>query len=556
MAKPVLLTVDDDPGVSRAIERDLRRRYGAQFRVLRAESGEQGLDLLNKLKLRDDRVALLLADQRMPRMTGVEFLHRAIEVFPQAKRALLTAYADTEAAIRAINEVDLDHYLRKPWDPPEEILYPVVSDLLAAWEADAPPETEDVRIIGQRVLAGSHVLRDLLARNDISYRWHDVEDAEAVRLLGAAGIERPRLPVAVLKDGTVLEDPAPLALAEALGLQTRAEHTLYDLVVVGGGPAGLAASVYGASEGLRTLMVEREAPGGQAGQSSLIENYLGFPNGLSGRDLARRASAQVRRFGAEVLAVQSVEGLEDKGAGKALRLSDGAELRAHSVVIATGVAYRTLDAPGLDGFTGAGVFYGAAMTEAATCQDQHVVVVGGANSAGQAAMYFATNGVGRVTMLIRGHSLEKGMSQYLVDRIAAQENIEVRLGTRVAEAHGDGRLQAVTVRRQWPDGVVEERLDPIAAMFIFIGAQPQTDWLDGQVERDERGFILSGPDLLADGHRPPGWKLERDPFLLETSVPGVFVAGDVRHGSVKRVASSVGEGAMAVRFVHEHLAGR
>jgi thioredoxin reductase (NADPH) len=556
MAKPVLLTVDDDPGVSRAIERDLRRRFGSDFRVLRAESGEQGLDLLNKLKLRDDRVALLLADQRMPRMTGVEFLERAIDVYPEAKRALLTAYADTEAAIKAINDVDLDHYLRKPWDPPEEILYPVVADMLAAWEADAPPETEDVRLIGHRILAGSHALRDLLARNDISYRWLDADDAEGNRLLSAAGVERPALPVAILKDGTVLEDPAPLALAEALGLQTQAERSLYDLVVVGGGPAGLAASVYGASEGLRTLMVEREAPGGQAGQSSLIENYLGFPNGLSGRDLARRASAQVKRFKAEVLAVQAVEHLDDTGAAKVLRLSGGDELRAHAVVISTGVAYRKLEAPGVDGFTGAGVYYGAAMTEATSCQDEHVVVVGGANSAGQAAMYFATNGVGKVTMLIRGSSIEKGMSQYLVERIQAQQNIEVRLGTRVAEAHGDGRLQAVTVRRQWPEGVVDERLEPIAAMFIFIGAQPQTDWLDGQVQRDERGFILSGPDLLPDGHKPPGWKLERDPFLLETSVPGVFVAGDVRHGSVKRVASSVGEGAMAVRFVHEHLAGR
>jgi len=556
MAKPVLLTVDDDPGVSRAIERDLRRRFGSDFRVLRAESGEQGLDLLNKLKLRDDRVALLLADQRMPRMTGVEFLERAIEVYPEAKRALLTAYADTEAAIKAINDVALDHYLRKPWDPPEEQLYPVVGDLLAAWVADAPPETEDVRLIGHRFLAESYALRDLLARNDISYRWFDVEEPEAQRLLGAAGVPEARLPVALLKDGTLLEDPTPVQMADALGLQTRAERALYDLVVIGGGPAGLGASVYGASEGLRTLMVEREAPGGQAGQSSLIENYLGFPRGLSGRELARRASAQARRFGVEVLAVQSVEHLEDSGGAKALRLSDGSDLRAHAVVVATGVAYRTLDAPGVHDFTGAGVYYGAAMTEAATCADQHVIVVGGANSAGQAAMYFATNGVGKVSMLIRGNSLQKGMSQYLVDRIDAQENIEVRLGTRVLEAHGDDRLRAVTVRRQWPDGAVDERLEPIAAMFIFIGAQPQTAWMNGQIQRDEKGFILTGPDLEPRGHKPPGWKLDREPFLLESSMPGVFVAGDVRHGSVKRVASSVGEGAMAVRFVHEHLAGR
>jgi thioredoxin reductase (NADPH) len=544
VSKPVLLTVDDDPAVSRAIERDLRRRYGERFRVLRAESGDQALDLLRRLKVRDERVALLLADQRMPRMSGVEFLSEAIALYPEAKRALLTAYADTEAAIRAINEIDLDHYLRKPWEPPEEQLYPIVGDLLDTWEADAPAETEDVRLVGPRFLASAHVLRDLLARNDIAYRWIDVEDEEGQRLLGAAGLADPDMPVALLRDGTVLEAPAPVALAEALGLSTRAERSLYDLVVVGAGPAGLAAGVYGASEGLRTLLVEREAPGGQAGQSSRIENYLGFPRGLSGHELARRAAAQVRRFDAEVLTVQSVVGIEQRGGAKVLKLSDGNEIRAHAVVIATGVSYRTLDAPGVHELTGAGVYYGAAMTEARACAKQHVIIVGGANSAGQAAMYFSQHAA-KVSILCRGDDLARGMSQYLVDRIYAAENVEVRTQTNVVSAEGDGHLEAVVVRG--PDG--EERLEAVA-MFIFIGARPETDWLDGNVARDERGFILSGLEL------PKGWPLDRDPHLLETSVPGVFVAGDVRHGSMKRVASSVGEGAMAVRFVHEYLAGR
>jgi thioredoxin reductase (NADPH) len=548
VAKPVILTVDDDPAVSRAIERDLRRRFAERFRVMRAESGDQALDVLKRLKLRDEQVALILADQRMPRMSGVEFLGEALGVFPDSRRALLTAYSDTEAAIRAINDLDLDYYLRKPWEPPEQELYPVVSDLLDAWEAEAPPAVEDVRLVGPRFLAEGHALRDLLARNDFAYRWYDIEEAEAQRLLAAAGLSDPQVPVALLKDGTVLEAPSQSDLAQALGLSTQAELELYDLVVVGGGPAGLGAAVYGGSEGLRTLLVEREAPGGQAGQSSRIENYLGFPNGLSGRDLARRAAAQARRFGAEVLAVQSVVGIESRGSALAVKLSDGGEVRAHAVVVSTGVAYRKLEAPGVQELTGAGVYYGAAMTEAKACENQHVIVVGGANSAGQAALYFATNGVGKVSVLVRGDALEKGMSQYLVDRIHAQENIEVRLGTQVAAAHGDGHLQTVTLRGS--DGTTEEV--EAVAMFIFIGARPETDWLDGQVQRDGRGFILSGPDL----GRPKGWPLERDPFLLETSLPGVFVAGDVRAGSVKRVASSVGEGAMAVRFVHEHLAGR
>jgi thioredoxin reductase (NADPH) len=546
MAKPVILTVDDDPAVSRAIERDLRRQYADRFRVVRAESGEQALDVLRRLKLRDERVALLLADQRMPRMNGVEFLDEAIAVYPDARRALLTAYADTEAAIRAINDIDLDYYLRKPWEPPDQNLYPVVGDLLESWEAGAPPDVEDVRLIGPRFLAEGHALRDMLARNGLAYRWYDADaDPEAHRLLDAAGLRAPRVPVALLKDGTVLEAPAPVELARALGLSTHAEQSVYDLVVIGGGPAGLAAAVYGGSEGLRTLVVEREAPGGQAGQSSRIENYLGFPNGLAGHELARRAADQARRFGAEMLAVQSAEALVPRGSAHGVRLSDGTEVRAHAVILATGVAYRRLDAPGVDGFTGAGVYYGAALTEAPSCQDQHVLIVGGANSAGQAAMYFSTHDVARVSVVVRGDSLERGMSRYLVDRIGAQPNIDVKLRTQVVGVDGAGHLEEVVLRNG--DGA-EERVSA-AALFIFIGARPETDWLGDAISRDERGFVLTGS-------RPRRWPLDRDPFLLEASVPGVFAAGDVRAGSMKRVASSVGEGAMAVRYVHEHLAGR
>ena len=546
MSKPVILTVDDDPAVARAVERDLRRRFGGAFRVVRAESGGEALDVLNRLKLRDERVALLLADQRMPRMNGVEFLGEALGIFPEARRALLTAYADSEAAIRAINEVDLDFYLRKPWEPPEENLYPVVEDLLEAWAAEHP-EVEDVRLIGPRFLAQGHALRDLLARNDIAYRWFDIEEEEAQRLLNAAGIEHPDVPVAVLGDGVVLQAPTPTELANHLGLSTRAERDVYDLVVIGAGPAGLAASVYGGSEGLRTLLIEREAPGGQAGQSSRIENYLGFPRGLSGKELARRFRQQAQKFDTEILSVQSAIALERRGSSTMVKVSDGTEIRAHAVVISTGVAYRRLDRPGIDALTGAGVYYGAAMTEGRACADQHVIIVGGANSAGQAALYFAENGA-RVTIACRGDDLRTGMSEYLVERIDRSPATEVRTQTQVAGAAGDGHLERVTL--SGPSG--DEEVDA-AAMFIFIGASPETDWLDGQVSRDDRGFILSGPDL---GGRPKGWPLERDPFLLETSVPGVFVAGDVRSGSVKRVASSVGEGAMAVRFVHEHLAGR
>jgi thioredoxin reductase (NADPH) len=550
---PVILTVDDEPAVLRAAARDLRRRFGRDFRVLRAESGPEALEVLDEIARRGDPVALIVADQRMPRMTGVEFLGAARSRFPDARKVLLTAYADTDAAIAAINELSLDFYLLKPWDPPEEKLYPIVAELLEDWSAEAVLAQPTVRLIGHRWSPDSHAAKDFLTRNQIPYRWVDVErDEESRRLLEAAGLSDPALPVLLTEDGVVLERPSNLELAGRFGLSTAASLPFYDLVIVGGGPAGLGAAVYGASEGLRTIMVEREAPGGQAGQSSRIENYLGFPAGLSGSELARRASAQARRFGAEILAVQEVAGVETRGPARVLRLTDGSELASHTVLVATGVEYRRLEAPGADELSGRGVYYGAAMTEGASCADQPVAIVGGANSAGQAAVYFSRHARG-VVMLIRGASIEQGMSQYLVDQIARTANIEVRTRAEVARAEGAESLEAIVVRDR--DSGDEERL-PVAGMFIFIGAAPRTEWLDGVVARDERGFIFSGPDLLVDGRPPRGWPLERQPFMLETSAPGIFVAGDVRHRSVKRVASAVGEGAMAVQEIHGYLADR
>jgi thioredoxin reductase (NADPH) len=551
-SRPVILAVDDEPAVLRAVQRDLRRRFGERYRVLRAGSGAEGLELLDELVRRGEAIAALVADQRMPVMSGVDFLEAAADRAPDARTVLLTAYADTDAAIRAINEVQLDHYLLKPWDPPEERLYPVIDDLLADWSATAGRGTPGLRIIGHRWSRESHALRDILTRNQLPLRWLDIEnDEEATRLLRASGLNGDRLPVIVLDDGEALAAPEPAELAERLGFSTHAEQPFYDIVIVGGGPAGLAAAVYGASEGLRTLMVEREAPGGQAGQSSRIENYLGFPNGLSGSDLARRASAQARRFGAEFLAVQEARGIEARGAARVVHLSDGSEIGAHAILVATGVTYRRLDAPGVADLTGRGVYYGAAMTEALTCKGQDVVIVGGANSAGQAAVYFSSY-ARRVHVLVRGGSLEAGMSQYLVDQLHRLENVDIHLETEVAGVEGDDHLDRV--RTMGKDGA--EMVLGAAALFIFIGAAPRTDWLGDLVRRDDRGFILAGPDLLHDGRPPRGWPLERDPYLLETSTPGVFVAGDVRHDSIKRVASAVGEGAMAVQSVHGYMAGR
>src|SRR4051794_26069221 len=544
--RPAILVVDDEPTVLAAVARDLRRGFGERYRIVRAGSGEEALDALQELIRRGDQVALLVADQRMPGLSGTEYLVRARAIAPTAKRVLLTAYADTEAAIQAINEVALDYYLLKPWDPPEEQLFPVVEDLLTGWEAGAALESGGVRVIGHRFSRRSHDLRDFLARNRVPGRWLDVErDAEARQLLTVAGVDDGGLPVALLEDGEVLERPTVLELAERLGVagQPAAEH--YDLVIVGGGPAGLAAAVYGASEGLKTIMVEREAPGGQAGQSSRIENYLGFPAGLTGSDLARRATDQARRLGAELLTIQDATALHVEGSGRLIELSGGGTLSASCVLVASGVAYSQLDAPGFPELTGAGIYYGAALTEARSCEDQHVVIIGGANSAGQAAVNIAKHAQ-RVTMLVRRGSIAETMSHYLVEQIEALPKVEVRTGSQaVAAEAGDGRLKALQIRG--PDGV--ETREEADACFVFIGAAPRTDWLAGVVARDERGFILAGPDV-----REHGWPLRRDPHLLETSVPGVFVAGDVRARSIKRVASAVGEGSMAVSLIHEYLA--
>jgi thioredoxin reductase (NADPH) len=542
--RPAIVAVDDEPAVLAAVARDLRRGFGERYRILRADSGPKALELLTELRTRGDQVAMLIADQRMPGMPGTDYLVQARTIVPDAKRVLLTAYADTEAAIAAINDVALDYYLLKPWDPPEEQLFPVVEDLLSTWEAGAALEAGGVRIIGHRFSKDSHDLRDFLARNRVPARWLDVErDGEARELLRVAGVEADRLPVALLEDGAVLERPTILELAERLGVTGQPAQDHYDLVIVGGGPAGLAAAVYGASEGLRTVMVEREAPGGQAGQSSLIENYLGFPAGLSGSDLARRATDQARRLGAELLTVQDVVALRAEGAGRLVDLSGGGTLSANCVLVASGVAYRQLDAPGFAELTGAGIYYGAALTEARSCAEQHVVVIGGANSAGQAAVYFAGYAA-RVTMLVRGPSLERSMSHYLIEQLAVRPNVTVRTESSAVAAEGeDGRLAHLRVRGPGGEEVVEAD-----ACFVFIGASPRTDWLDGVVARDEHGFILAGPDVRADG-----WPLKRDPYLLETSVPGVFVAGDVRARSIKRVASAVGEGSMAVSLVHQYL---
>ncbi len=546
--RPALLVVDDEPPVLRAVQRDLRSRFGEAYRVLRAGSGAEAADTMRELRKRGEPLALVLADQRMPGMTGVELLEAARDLFPKAKRALLTAYADTDAAIAAINRAQIDYYLQKPWDPPEERLFPTLEDLLGDWQADAVLADPEARLVGHRFSPASHAARDFLARNRVPYEWLDVDrDQDARQLLDLAGIDHDRLPAVFLRDGTVLEAPTPLELAGRLGLPTQAELDFYDLVIVGGGPAGLAAAVYGASEGLRTVLVERAAPGGQAGQSSRIENYLGFPNGLSGADLARRAHDQARRFGAELLTVQEVTGLEARGPQRVVTLAGGGELAGHTVLVATGVAYRRLDAPGVAGLEGRGVYYGASIVEAEACQGKTVVVVGGANSAGQAAVYLSRQ-AGRVVVVVRGPSLEASMSHYLIEQIAAIPNVEVRTGTQVAAAEGDdGHLSRV--RLSGPDG--EDELDA-GAMFVFIGAAPYTDWVGDRVGRDAKGFVLAGPDAAAsDGHR---WPLERDPYLLESTLPGVFVAGDVRHRSIKRVASAVGEGSMSVQFIHQYLA--
>jgi thioredoxin reductase (NADPH) len=546
--KPILLTVDDDPGVSRAVARDLRRHYGEAYRVVRAESGPAALQTLRELKLRGDVVAVMLADHRMPGMTGLEFLEQGMDLFPHARRALLTAYADTDAAIQAINLVDLDHYLLKPWDPPEEKLYPVIDALIELWHGDDEAPVTETKVVGHRWSAHSFEVRDFLACNSVPYRWLTSDDPEGERLLQAAGVDATAVPLVVTPSGDRLVAPSVGELAARVGLTTTPATDFYDVVIVGGGPAGLGAAVSAASEGLRTVLVERRATGGQAGQSSRIENYLGFPDGVSGVQLTNRARRQAQKFGAEILTTRDAVGLHVRPASRAIRFDDGGQVVAHAVLLATGISYRRLDVPGADALMGRGVFYGAAVTEAPACAGDEVYIVGGANSAGQAAVHLARY-ARRVTMLVRAAGLESSMSHYLVRQIAEIPNIDVRPHTEVIGLDGTDHLEGLTLCNR--DRGTTETVRA-GYLFVFIGAAPRTEWLDGVVARDSRGFVLTGPDLVG-GRRPSGWRLDRDPYFLEGSVPGVFAAGDVRANSVKRVASAVGEGAMAIQLIHSYL---
>jgi thioredoxin reductase (NADPH) len=547
--RPAIVTVDDDPDVSRAVARDLRRQYGERHRIVRAESAAAALDALRQMKLRGDLVAVILADYRMPQLNGIEFLEKAIDIYPGARRALLTAYADTGAAIDAINVVDLDYYLLKPWDPPEEKLYPVIDALLESWMSSDHRPVPETKLIGHRWSARSSEAREFLARNQVPYRWYSSDEAEGIRLLEAAREDGQTLPVVITPDGDVLVEPSDAELAAKVGLATTPSSKFYDLIVIGGGPAGLGAALYGASEGLRTVLVERTATGGQAGQSSRIENYLGFPDGVSGAQLTDRARRQAARFGAEILTTRQVTGVDVKGSARVVRFADGTKIAAHTVILSTGVTYRQLTAPGLADLTGRGVYYGSALTEATSCAGQDVFIVGGANSAGQAAVYLAKHAKS-VTILVRGPSLTKSMSHYLIEQVESFPNITVRTCTEVVEAHGTDHLERLTLRDA---NTGETEAVDAGYLFAFIGAAPLTDWLDGVLIRDDHGFVLAGPDLLVDGELPPGWPLDRAPYHLESSVPGIFVAGDVRAESAKRVASAVGDGAMAVMLVHRYL---
>ena len=552
MTKPVLLTVDDDPEVLNAIERDLRVHFRSDYRVVKASSGAQALDTVKQLKQREAQLALFLVDERMPNMTGTQFLLEAMKVYPDARRVLLTAYADTEVAITAINTVRLDHYLLKPWEPPSERLYPILDDLLSDWFARSRPGFDGIRVAGNSLSPASYAIRDFLASNQVPYQWRDVDDEAAIQALldgSNGGGGSAQLPIVFFPDGTKLVQPTTRELAEKVGLQTRAQKPFYDVIVIGAGPAGLAASVYAASEGLRTILVERSAPGGQAGTSSNIENYLGFPGGVSGADLARRAATQAKRFGAEIISAQEVVEIKREDPYRKVVLSDGTELSAYTLLITPGMEVRRLDAEGIEPLMGAGVYYGAALTEAAAYRGQDVLVVGGANSAGQGAMFFSRH-ARKVTMLVRGKDLAAGMSRYLVDRIGETPNVEVLLNTSVVAARGSGRLESVTVA----DSASGARRDlNAAAMFIFIGTAPRTGLCGNLVMRDAQGFVLTGRDVMSEGHRPQGWTAARDPFLYETNVPGIFCAGDARHGSGKRVAAAVGEGSATVSMVHQYL---
>ncbi len=550
MSKPTILTVDDDPNVSVAITRDLNNKYSGEYRIVRTNSGQEALDVLSRLALRGDPVALILADQRMPGMTGIEMLTQARVHAPGARTLLLTAYADTDAAINGINDIGLDYYLLKPWDPPTERLYPVVDELLSDWEQENKQLTTDVRIVGDRWSDRGHEIKMFLARNHVPYRWYDIErDDEAVRLRDLAHATPTEMPLVLVPDGEVLRSPTTLDVAAALGLHTSASQTLYDVCIVGGGPAGLAAAVYAASEGLTTVVVEREAPGGQAGQSASIENYLGFPKGLSGSELARRALAQVSRFGAEMVLARDVVGFETRGPVHAVLIGGGVEIEARALIVATGVDYRRLTADGIDELSGRGVYYGAHASQAKLTEDEDVYIVGAANSAGQAALNMARFAK-RVVLVVRAATLTLTMSQYLIERILAHPGITVRYRSEIVAARGDGHLEALCIADREADTIEEV---PSSWLFVFIGASPLTEWLGPKVVRDGKGFVITGPELLdADGGK--SWPLERPPFPLETSVPGVFAAGDVRLDSMKRVASSVGEGAMATHLVHRYLA--
>ena len=552
MPQPIIMTIDDEPQVLNAIEHDLRGHYHSDYRIIKAGSGMEALSTVQQLKQRNAPIALFLVDQRMPTMSGTEFLEEAIKLYPEARKVLLTAYADTEAAIASINAIGLDHYLMKPWDPPEQNLYPVLDDLLSDWLATVPVAYDGIRVAGTQWSASCHNTKDFLARNQIPYQWLNIEkDTQAKELVEAVNKDRHRLPVVFFPDGSLLVDPDNRTLAEKVGLHTQAQRPFYDLIIIGAGPAGLAAAVYSTSDlGIHTVVIEREATGGQAGTSARIENYLGFPRGLSGADLARRATAQAKRFGVEILTPQEATQVRVEDPYRFVTLTDGTELSCHAILIASGMSISKLNVPGIEALTGAGVYYGAAVTEAAHYRDEHVFVVGGANSAGQGAIFFSRY-ASQVTMLIRGGALEDRMSQYLVDQINGTENIEVLLRTEVVEVHGKDRLEAITITN---NETGETQRVPAAAMLIFIGASPHSDMVAGVVERNAAGFILTGQDLIQDGRRPKGWALKRDPFLLETSVPGIFAAGDIRHGSVRRVSSAVGQGSVAISFIEQYLA--
>ena len=550
MAKPIIMTIDDEPHVLNAIARDLQAHYQGDYRIVKAASGVEALEAVQEFKRRGDQIALFVVDQRMPAMSGIEFLEQAIKLYPETKKVLLTAYADTDAAISSINAVGLDYYLMKPWDPPEERLYPVLDDLLSDWLASVPVPYSGIRVAGTLWSANSHYVKEFLARCQIPYQWLDIEKDQAAReLVEASAGERLRLPVLFFPDGSTLVAPDLAALAAKVGMTTQARQPFYDLIIIGAGPAGLAGAVYGASEGLRTVVIEKDAAGGQAGTSARIENYLGFPQGISGADLTRRATTQAQRLGAELLTAQEVVSVRAEDTYRIVTLGNGSELSCKALIVATGVKLRELDVPGIEPLIGASVYYGAASSEAVHYRGKRVIVVGGANSAGQGAM-FLSRFASEVLILIRGDSLKKSMSQYLIDQIDQTENIRLVANSEVTSVSGTDHLEAVTIRNNKSG---DSETIPADAMFIFIGAVPSTGMLKGVVEMDEAGFIYTGQDLISNGRRPKNWTLKRDPFLMETSVPGIFAAGDVRHGVVRRVASSVGQGSVAVSVVHKYL---